>query len=41
MVNGVSLGGADDITEMDHADNLVGKIVDLGNKRVEMTVRSN
>ncbi|KAJ4130693.1 hypothetical protein NW768_006231 [Fusarium equiseti] len=40
MVNGVSLGGADDITEMDHAGNLVGKIVDLGNKRVEMTERS-
>ncbi|CAG7556773.1 unnamed protein product [Fusarium equiseti] len=40
MVNGVSLGGADDITEMDHAGNLVGKIVDLGNKRVEMTARS-
>ncbi|KAL6920000.1 hypothetical protein ACHAPO_001128 [Fusarium lateritium] len=40
MVNGVSLGGADDISEMDHAGNLVGKIVDLGNKRVEVTVRT-
>ncbi|KAM0215758.1 hypothetical protein ACHAPA_001808 [Fusarium lateritium] len=40
MVNGVSLGGADDITEMDAAGNLVGKIVDLGNKRVEMLKRT-
>jgi glutaredoxin len=40
MVNGVSLGGADDISEMDHAGNLVGKIVDLGNKRVEVTERT-
>jgi glutaredoxin len=40
MVNGVSLGGADDITEMDAAGKLVGKIVDLGNKRVEMLERT-
>ncbi|KAG5657125.1 hypothetical protein HG530_005240 [Fusarium avenaceum] len=40
MVNGVSLGGADDITEMDAAGKLVGKIVDLGNKRVEMVERT-
>jgi glutaredoxin len=40
MVNGVSLGGADDISEMDHAGNLVGKIVDLGNKRVEVSERT-
>ncbi|KAF9772988.1 hypothetical protein IL306_009250 [Fusarium sp. DS 682] len=40
MVNGVSLGGADDITEMDQAGKLVGKIVDLGNKRVEVSERT-
>ncbi|KAF4986506.1 hypothetical protein FGRMN_10806 [Fusarium graminum] len=40
MVNGVSLGGADDITEMDEAGKLVGKIVDLGNKRVEVQERT-
>lgn len=40
MVNGVSLGGADDITEMDQAGKLVGKIVDLGNKRVEVLERT-
>ncbi|KAF5578472.1 glutaredoxin [Fusarium subglutinans] len=40
MVNGVSLGGADDITEMDQAGQLVGKIVDLGNKRVEVLERT-
>lgn len=40
MVNGVSLGGADDIAEMDAAGKLVGKIVDLGNKRVEMLERT-
>jgi glutaredoxin len=40
MVNGVSLGGADDITEMDNAGNLVGKIVELGNKRVEVSQRT-
>lgn len=39
MVNGVSLGGADDIVEMDNADKLVAKIVDLGNKRVEVSER--
>ncbi|RSL41986.1 hypothetical protein CEP53_012433 [Fusarium sp. AF-6] len=39
MVNGVSLGGADDIIEMDNADKLVAKIVDLGNKRVEVSER--
>ncbi|KAM0564009.1 hypothetical protein ACHAPJ_000217 [Fusarium lateritium] len=40
MVNGVSLGGADDITEMDEAGKLVSKIVDIGNKRVEMLERT-
>lgn len=40
MVNGVSLGGADDITEMDQAGKLVGKIVDLGNKRVQVLERT-
>ncbi|KAF4340237.1 glutaredoxin [Fusarium beomiforme] len=40
MVNGVSLGGADDITEMDQAGKLVSKIVDLGNKRVEVSERT-
>jgi glutaredoxin len=40
MVNGVSLGGADDIAEMDQAGKLVGKIVDLGNKRVEVLERT-
>ncbi|KAM0343331.1 hypothetical protein ACHAPU_008652 [Fusarium lateritium] len=40
MVNGVSLGGADDIIDMDEAGKLVGKIVDLGNKRVEVTERT-
>ena len=39
MINGVSIGGADDIIEMDNADKLVAKIVDLGNKRVEVSER--
>ncbi|KAJ4311341.1 hypothetical protein N0V84_010506 [Fusarium piperis] len=39
MVNGVSIGGADDIIEMDNANKLVAKIVDLGNKRVEVSER--
>ncbi|KAJ3521202.1 hypothetical protein NM208_g13403 [Fusarium decemcellulare] len=39
MVNGVSLGGADDIVEMDNSDKLVAKIVDLGNKHVEVSER--
>ncbi|KAM5356140.1 hypothetical protein ACJ41O_002786 [Fusarium nematophilum] len=39
MINGVSIGGADDIIEMDNADKLVAKMVDLGNKRVEVSER--
>lgn len=39
MVNGVSIGGADDIIDMDNADKLVGKIVDLGSNRVEVSER--
>lgn len=39
MINGVSIGGADDIISMDNADKLVGKMVDLGNKRIEVSER--
>ncbi|KAH7326599.1 glutaredoxin domain protein [Stachybotrys elegans] len=39
MINGVSIGGADDIVALDNDDKLVDKIVNLGNKRVEMVSR--
>lgn len=39
MVNGVSMGGSDEIVELDNADRLAAKIRDLGNKRVEVSER--
>ncbi|POR39715.1 Monothiol glutaredoxin-6 [Tolypocladium paradoxum] len=39
MVNGVSMGGSDEIVELDNADRLAAKIRDLGNKRVEVSKR--
>ncbi|KAK2058944.1 glutaredoxin [Colletotrichum caudatum] len=40
LVNSVSIGGGDDIVELDHQKKLVPKIVDLGQKKVEMKERS-
>ncbi|KAH7359352.1 glutaredoxin [Plectosphaerella cucumerina] len=39
LVNGVSIGGSDDIAELDAASKLVSKIVDLGAGRVKMRAR--
>ncbi|KAM4059556.1 glutaredoxin domain-containing protein [Hirsutella rhossiliensis] len=39
MVNGVSIGGSDEIVELDNAGKLAAKIIDLGNKRVEVSDR--
>lgn len=39
LINGVSIGGADDIVEMDNGDKLMGKIRELGLKRVEIAER--
>ncbi|KAH6682165.1 glutaredoxin [Plectosphaerella plurivora] len=39
LVNGVSIGGSDDIAELDAASKLVAKIVDLGAGRVTMRAR--
>ncbi|KAF7559706.1 hypothetical protein G7046_g4447 [Stylonectria norvegica] len=39
IINGESIGGADDVVALDTEDKLVGKIVSLGNKRVEMVER--
>ena len=39
MVNGVSIGGSDDIADMDARKLLVAKVKDLGNKRVDMRER--
>jgi glutaredoxin len=39
MVNGVSIGGSDDIAELDSQKKLVGKIKDLGSKRVDIKER--
>lgn len=39
MINGESIGGADDIVELDNSDTLVKKVVGLGQKRVKMVDR--
>ncbi|CAM1507140.1 Fc.00g067810.m01.CDS01 [Cosmosporella sp. VM-42] len=39
MINGVSIGGADDIVALDNDDDLVAKILELGNKRVDIVER--
>jgi glutaredoxin len=39
MINGVSIGGADDIIQLDNDDELVKKVVNLGGKRVEIAER--
>ncbi|KJZ76534.1 hypothetical protein HIM_03870 [Hirsutella minnesotensis 3608] len=40
MVNGVSLGGSDEIAELDRDGALVAKILDLGSKRVDIKLRN-
>ncbi|GJC99593.1 glutaredoxin [Colletotrichum higginsianum] len=40
LVNSVSIGGGDDVTELDEQKKLVPRIVDLGQKKVEMKERS-
>ncbi|KAK5987356.1 Monothiol glutaredoxin-7 [Cladobotryum mycophilum] len=39
MVNGISIGGADDVVKLDNDDKLVAKIRDLGQRRVEVSER--
>ncbi|KAL7788652.1 thioredoxin-like protein [Trichoderma ceciliae] len=39
LINGVSIGGADDIVALDNEDKLVGKVRDLGQARVEIAQR--
>ncbi|VUC22416.1 unnamed protein product [Clonostachys rosea] len=39
MINGKSIGGADDIVALDSKDQLISKIVTLGSNRVTMTER--
>jgi glutaredoxin len=39
LINGVSIGGADDIVALDNLDKLVDKIVELGSPRVNMVER--
>ncbi|OHE93603.1 glutaredoxin [Colletotrichum orchidophilum] len=40
LVNSVSIGGGDDIIELDGQKKLVSRIIDLGQKKVEMKERS-
>lgn len=40
LVNSVSIGGGDDIIELDSQKKLVPRIIDLGQKKVEMKERS-
>lgn len=39
LINGISIGGSDDIIEMDNGDKLMDKIRELGAKRVEISER--
>lgn len=39
LINGVSIGGSDDVVEMDNGDKLMSKIRELGGKRVEISER--
>lgn len=39
MINGISIGGADDIVSLDNSDKLIAKILDLGLKRVKVSER--
>lgn len=39
LVNGVSIGGGDDIVELDRENKLAGKIKMLGNKRIQVSER--
>ncbi len=39
LVNGVSIGGADLIVDLDNTDKLTGKIQDLGQRRVQVSLR--
>jgi hypothetical protein len=39
LINGVSIGGADDVIALDNLDKLVDKIVELGSPRVNMVER--
>lgn len=41
LVNGVSLGGADDIEALDDEGALVTKMMDLGSKRIDMKKTSS
>lgn len=39
MVNGVSIGGGDDVAALDKAKTLANKVKELGGKRVDITER--
>lgn len=39
MINGVSIGGADDIVALDNDDKLVAKILERGNDKVQVSER--
>ncbi len=39
LVNGVSIGGADEVVGLDNNDQLTGKIQDLGQRRVQASLR--
>ncbi|KAK4064988.1 uncharacterized protein Triagg1_8804 [Trichoderma aggressivum f. europaeum] len=39
LINGVSIGGSDDIVALDNEDKLVGKVRDLGQARIEISPR--
>jgi hypothetical protein len=39
LINGVSIGGGDDVAEMDNSDVLLEKIKDLGMKKIDVQRR--
>lgn len=40
LVNSVSIGGGDDIVELDNQNKLLPRIVDLGQRKVEMKLQT-
>jgi hypothetical protein len=36
LINGVSIGGGDDVADMDSSDTLIEKIRDLGQKKIDV-----
>lgn len=39
LINGVSIGGGDDVADMDSSETLIEKVKDLGQKKIDIRRR--